>query len=151
MTTFGESTVAEVALAWLEGFGWQVAHGPNMTPDAQAMERIDYSEVEILAYSNEVTPMPWEGDVAAGDSGSPYAQGNTVQQRGATLLGGDLGMVDGSPSLVGSSVTDGRLSFTCSRRTESSKFCFAGGSFAQTLANPGRGPIREQAKGIKEA
>ena len=29
------------------------------------------------------------GDV--GDSGSPYAQGNTVQQRGATLPGGDLG------------------------------------------------------------
>ena len=27
--------------------------------------------MEILAYSNEVTPMPWEGDVAAGDSGSP--------------------------------------------------------------------------------
>ena len=27
--------------------------------------------MEILAHSNEVTPMPWEGDVVAGDSGSP--------------------------------------------------------------------------------
>ena len=26
--------------------------------------------VDFLAYSNEVTPMPWEGDVAAGDSDS---------------------------------------------------------------------------------
>ena len=35
--------------------------------------------------------MPWEGDVVAGDSGSPYAQGNTVQKRDATLSGGRPG------------------------------------------------------------
>ena len=43
--------------------------------------------METLAYSNEVTPMPWEGDVAAGDSGSPYVRGNIVQKRDATLPG----------------------------------------------------------------
>ena len=31
--------------------------------------------MEIIAYSNELTPMPWEGDVAAGDSGSPVRAG----------------------------------------------------------------------------
>ena len=35
------------------------------------------------------------------------------------------------------SVTNRQLSFTCLRRTESSKLGFAGGSFAQTLADPG--------------
>ena len=48
-----------------------------------------------------------------------------------------LDMVGGRPSLVGSSVTNRRLSFTCLRRTESSKLGFAGGSFTQTLADPG--------------
>ena len=43
--------------------------------------------MEILAYSNEVTPMPWEGDVAAGDTDSPDAQGNNVQKRDAMLPG----------------------------------------------------------------
>ena len=31
--------------------------------------------------------MLWEGDVAAGDSGSPVAQRNTVQKRDTTLPG----------------------------------------------------------------
>ena len=36
--------------------------------------------MEILAYSNEVTPMPWEGDVAAGDSGSPRTRRETTSR-----------------------------------------------------------------------
>ena len=35
--------------------------------------------------------MPREGDVVAGDSVSPYAPGNTVQKRDATLSGGRPG------------------------------------------------------------
>ena len=47
MTTFGESTVEEAALAWLEGLGWQVVHGPDMAPDTFGAERADYGEVVL--------------------------------------------------------------------------------------------------------
>ena len=47
MTTFGESTVEEAALAWLEGLGWQVVHGPDMAPDTFGAERGDYGEVVL--------------------------------------------------------------------------------------------------------
>jgi len=30
--TFTESTVEDVALAWLESTGWDVAHGPDIAP-----------------------------------------------------------------------------------------------------------------------
>lgn len=45
MTIFGESTVEEIALAWLESLGWQVADGPDMAPDPNAIDRVDYGEV----------------------------------------------------------------------------------------------------------
>ncbi len=32
MTAFAESTVEHAALAWLEALGWQVAHGPDISP-----------------------------------------------------------------------------------------------------------------------
>jgi hypothetical protein len=38
--TFTESTVEQVALAWLEGTGWQVAHGPGVAPDMAAGHRL---------------------------------------------------------------------------------------------------------------
>jgi type I restriction enzyme R subunit len=30
MSRFSESEVEDAALAWLEGIGWQVAHGPDI-------------------------------------------------------------------------------------------------------------------------
>ena len=45
MTTLNESTVEEAALAWLESFGWRVAHGPDTAPDTPGAERTDYGEV----------------------------------------------------------------------------------------------------------
>ena len=36
MTAFTESTVEVAALAWLEGVGWGVAHGPDIAPDMPA-------------------------------------------------------------------------------------------------------------------
>ena len=69
--------------------------------------------MEVLAYSNEVTPMPWEGDVVARDSGSPSCpktQTNSRLARRAVSIvidlwrapvlgrvGGDVGD-SGSPS-----------------------------------------------------
>ena len=50
MTTFGESTVEEAALAWLEGLGWQVVHGPDMAPDTFGAERADYGEVVLARH-----------------------------------------------------------------------------------------------------
>ena len=45
--TFSESEVESAALAWLQGFGWKVAHGPDIAPRAAASERTDYSIVVL--------------------------------------------------------------------------------------------------------
>jgi type I restriction enzyme, R subunit len=42
---FSESVVEEAALAWLEGLGWQIAHGPDIAPDSPGAERSDYGQV----------------------------------------------------------------------------------------------------------
>jgi len=42
MTRFTEFDVEQIALAWLEGVGWRVAHGPDIAPDMLAAERADY-------------------------------------------------------------------------------------------------------------
>jgi len=47
MTAFTESEVEEAALAWLEGLGWAVAHGPDIAPDALGAERANYGEVVL--------------------------------------------------------------------------------------------------------
>lgn len=44
---FTESTVEDAALAWLEGIGWWVAHGPDIAPDMPAAERRDYGEAVL--------------------------------------------------------------------------------------------------------
>ncbi|MCC6728752.1 MAG: type I restriction endonuclease subunit R, partial [Chthonomonadales bacterium] len=44
---FTESTVEDATLAWLEGSGWQVAHGPEIAPDMPAAGRADYGEVVL--------------------------------------------------------------------------------------------------------
>ena len=38
MTTFTESIVEQAALAWLEGLGWKIAHGPDIAPGEPAEE-----------------------------------------------------------------------------------------------------------------
>ena len=48
MTSLTEADVEQAALAWLSGLGWQVAHGPDIAPDAPGAERTDYGQV-ILA------------------------------------------------------------------------------------------------------
>jgi len=45
MTAFTESTVEAAALEWLDGLGWEVAHGPDIAPHADGAERADYTEV----------------------------------------------------------------------------------------------------------
>ena len=45
--TFTESEVEDAALEWLGNLGWQVAHGPDIAPDAAASERTDYEEVVL--------------------------------------------------------------------------------------------------------
>ncbi len=42
-----ESTVEDAALDWLTGLDWQVAHGPDIAPDALAAERADYGQVVL--------------------------------------------------------------------------------------------------------
>jgi type I restriction enzyme R subunit len=44
---FSENVVEEAALAWLEGLGWQIAHGPDIAPDMPGAERLDYGEVVL--------------------------------------------------------------------------------------------------------
>ncbi len=42
-----ESDVEQSALAWLEGLGWNVAHGPDLAPDTLDAERLDYGQVVL--------------------------------------------------------------------------------------------------------
>ena len=47
LTTITESNVEEASLAWLEGLGWQAAHGPDIAPGVPGAERSDYGEVVL--------------------------------------------------------------------------------------------------------
>ena len=47
MTTITEAEVEQAALSWLEGVGWQVAHGPDIAPDTPNAERADYGQVAL--------------------------------------------------------------------------------------------------------
>jgi len=47
MSGFTESVVEEAALAWLEGLGWKVLHGPEIAPGELAAERSDYGQVVL--------------------------------------------------------------------------------------------------------
>ena len=49
MTTLTEADVEQAALEWLATLGWQVAHGPDIAPDALGSERDDYSQVVLKA------------------------------------------------------------------------------------------------------
>jgi type I restriction enzyme R subunit len=44
---FTESIVEQAALAWLEGLGWTVKHGPEIAPGELAAERADYGQVVL--------------------------------------------------------------------------------------------------------
>ena len=46
-TSFTESDVEQAGLAWLEGLGWHVAHGPDLAPDTLDAERLDYGQVVL--------------------------------------------------------------------------------------------------------
>ena len=47
MSPVSEATVESAVLAWLEGAGWAVAHGPDIAPDMPGAERGDYGEVVL--------------------------------------------------------------------------------------------------------
>ncbi|MCY3994366.1 MAG: type I restriction endonuclease subunit R [Caldilineaceae bacterium] len=47
MTTLSEADVEQVALDWLQGLGWSVAHGPDIAPDTPTAERSDYGQVVL--------------------------------------------------------------------------------------------------------
>ena len=49
MTSFSESEVEQLALDWLAGLGWSVAHGPDIAPGAlqKNAERDGYDRVVL--------------------------------------------------------------------------------------------------------
>ena len=47
MTTLTEADVEQAALDWLRALGWQVAHGPDIAPDAPNVERDNYGQVVL--------------------------------------------------------------------------------------------------------
>ena len=47
MITLTEADVEQAALKWLATLGWQMAHGPDIAPDAPAAERDDYGQVVL--------------------------------------------------------------------------------------------------------
>ena len=65
MTSLHESDVEDAALEWLQDLGWQIAHGPDIAPDAPASERYDYGQVvlerrlrDALGELNPTLPAP---------------------------------------------------------------------------------------------
>jgi type I restriction enzyme R subunit len=44
---FTESIVEEAALAWLEGIGFSIAHGPEIAPDAPLAERTAFKQIVL--------------------------------------------------------------------------------------------------------
>ena len=44
-----EASVEDAALDWLRSLDWQVAHGPDISPDGPKVERADYDEVVLPA------------------------------------------------------------------------------------------------------
>ena len=47
MSPLSESDVEDAALAWLDGLGWTVAHGPHIAPETAGAERTDYGHVVL--------------------------------------------------------------------------------------------------------
>ena len=47
MTTLTEADLEQVALQWLSGLGWLVAHGPDIAPDTPSAERENYGQVVL--------------------------------------------------------------------------------------------------------
>ena len=47
MTTFSESEVEQLALDWLAGLGWSVAHGPDIAPGTPDAARDGYDQVVL--------------------------------------------------------------------------------------------------------
>ena len=45
--TITESVVEKATLGWLEGLGWSVAHGPDITTDTLNAERTGYGQVVL--------------------------------------------------------------------------------------------------------
>jgi len=51
LSSFSESVVEDASLSWLEGLGWQIAHGPEIAPGEAGAERSDYREVLLAQRS----------------------------------------------------------------------------------------------------
>ena len=47
MTSFPESEVEQLALDWLAGLGWSVAHGSDIAPGTPDAERDGYDQVVL--------------------------------------------------------------------------------------------------------
>ena len=48
MSGLTETTLEQTALDWFETLGWQVAFGPDISPDGPACERQDYDQVVLI-------------------------------------------------------------------------------------------------------
>ena len=52
MTILSEADVESATLAWLEGLGWQTAHGPNIAPNHRS------APIELSSFRRQLT-MNW--------------------------------------------------------------------------------------------
>ena len=48
MSKISENTLEQTTLDWLESLGWQIAFGPDISPDGPACERQDYDQVVLI-------------------------------------------------------------------------------------------------------
>ena len=91
MTTITEAVVEQAALNWLAGLGWQVAHGPDIAPEADNAERDDYGQVvlerrlqDALATLNPQLPAPALDDAFRKLT---RPEGSTLEARNRTFHG----------------------------------------------------------------
>ena len=91
MTPLSEADVEQTALEWLAALGWQMAHGPDIAPDAPNAERGDYGQVvlqrrlrDALAVLNPSLPVDAIDDAfrkLTRPEGSTLEAGNRVFHR----------------------------------------------------------------------
>ena len=85
MTTLTEAVVESAALEWLSARDWQIAHGPDIAPDALNAERGDYGQIvlehrlrDALAELNPALPTSALNDAY---NKLIYPQGSTLEVR----------------------------------------------------------------------
>lgn len=69
MSRVTESSLEQTTLEWFKSLGWQIAFGPDISPDGTAREREDYDHVVIVGrFRNVLLSKPISGKSRMADT-----------------------------------------------------------------------------------